>query len=228
MHGGNILCVFLSFSWLFPLFALHANFSSLLLLLCFFHHHKKHLPKSLISSHIMSLWVDKYRPIELNQCEHVNASVANHLKELVKDGDCPHCASFSSLLLGNFQTLFFFCVLFKILSFSFSFSLERVSFLKVALFFTSICVEIALFSPHSRFTPLFSLFCSVVLRSVGFWEEIARPRALEHNLWPRRSQDKSRTENVENRCDVYEKNWSRFNDTKLKLSHWNQSIGCRI
>ena len=89
---------------------------------------------------------------------------------------------------------------------SFSFSLERVSFLKVALFFTSIRVEIALFSPHSRFTPLFSLFCSVVLRSVGFWEEIARPRALEHNLWPRRSQDKSRTENVENRCDVYEKN----------------------
>ena len=79
-------------------------------------------------------------------------------------------------------------------------------FLKGALFFTSIRVEIALFSPHSRFTPLFSLFCSVVLRSVGFWEEIARPRALEHNLWHRRSQDKSRTENVENRCDVYEKN----------------------
>lgn len=79
-------------------------------------------------------------------------------------------------------------------------------FLKGALFFTSIRVEIALFSPHSRFTPLFSLFCSVVLRSVGFWEEIARPRALEHNLWPRRSQDKSRTENVENRRDVYEKN----------------------
>ena len=168
----------------------------------------KNTSQNLISSYIMSLWVDKYRPIELNQCEHVNASVANHLKELVKDGDCPHCASFSSLLLGNFQTLFFFCVLFKILSFSFSFSfsLERVSFLKVALFFTSIRVEIALFSPHSRFTPLFSLFCSVVLRSVGFWEEIARPRALEHNLWPRRSQDKSRTENVENRCDVYEKN----------------------
>ena len=168
----------------------------------------KNTSQNLISSYIMSLWVDKYRPIELNQCEHVNASVANHLKELVKDGDCPHCASFSSLLLGNFQTLFFFCVLFKILSFSFSFSfsLERVSFLKVALFFTSIRVEIALFSPHSRFTPLFSLFCSVVLRSVGFWEEIARPRALEHNLWPRRSQDKSRTENVENRRDVYEKN----------------------
>ena len=168
----------------------------------------KNTSQNLISSYIMSLWVDKYRPIELNQCEHVNASVANHLKELVKDGDCPHCASFYSLLLGNFQTLFFFCVLFKILSFSFSFSfsLERVSFLKVALFFTSIRVEIALFSPHSRFTPLFSLFCSVVLRSVGFWEKIARPRALEHNLWPRRSQDKSRTENVENRRDVYEKN----------------------
>ena len=168
----------------------------------------KNTSQNLISSYIMSLWVDKYRPIELNQCEHVNASVANHLKELVKDGDCPHCASFSSLLLGNFQTLFFFCVLFKILSFSFSFSfsLERVSFLKVALFFTSIRVKIALFSPHSRFTPLFSLFCSVVLRSVGFWEKIARPRALEHNLWPRRSQDKSRAENVENRCDVYEKN----------------------
>jgi hypothetical protein len=33
---------------------------------------------------------------------------------------------------------------------------------------------------------------------------------------------------VENRRDVYEKNWSRFNDAKLKLSHWNQSIGCRI
>jgi hypothetical protein len=181
---------------------------SLLLLLCFFSFITKNTSQNLISSYIMSLWVDKYRPIELNQCEHVNASVANHLKELVKDGDCPHCASFSSLLLGNFQTLFFFCVLFKILSFSFSFSfsLERVSFLKVALFFTSIRVEIALFSPHSRFTPLFSLFCSVVLRSVGFWEEIARPRALEHNLWPRRSQDKSRTENVENRRDVYEKN----------------------
>lgn len=206
MHGGNIfVCVFLFFR-LFRLFALHANFSSLLLLLCFFSIITKNTSQNLISSYIMSLWVDKYRPIELNQCEHVNASVANHLKELVKDGDCPHCASFSSLLLGNFQTLFFFCVLFKILSFSFSFSLERVSFLKVALFFTSIRVEIALFSPHSRFTPLFSLFCSVVLRSVGFWEEIARPRALEHNLWPRRSQDKSRTENVENRRDVYEKN----------------------
>jgi len=207
MHGGNIfVCVFLFFR-LFRLFALHANFSSLLLLLCF-SIITKNISQNLISSYIMSLWVDKYRPIELNQCEHVNASVANHLKELVKDGDCPHCASFSSLLLGNFQTLFFFCVLFKILSFSFSFSfsLERVSFLKVALFFTSIRVEIALFSPHSRFTPLFSLFCSVVLRSVGFWEEIARPRALEHNLWPRRSQDKSRTENVENRRDVYEKN----------------------
>jgi|TARA_B110000046_G_scaffold139692_1_gene146157 hypothetical protein len=209
MHGGNIfVCVFLFFR-LFRLFALRANFSSLslLLLLCF-SIITKNTSQNLISSYIMSLWVDKYRPIELNQCEHVNASVANHLKELVKDGDCPHCASFSSLLLGNFQTLFFFCVLFKILSFSFSFSfsLERVSFLKVALFFTSIRVEIALFSPHSRFTPLFSLFCSVVLRSVGFWEEIARPRALEHNLWPRRSQDKSRTENVENRRDVYEKN----------------------
>ena len=191
---------------LFPTFSgfspLHANFSSLLLF--GFSFIIKNTSQNLISSYIMSLWVDKYRPIELNQCEHVNASVANHLKELVKDGDCPHCASFSSLLLGNFQTLFFFCVLFKILSFSFS--LERVSFLKVALFFTSIRVEIALFSPHSRFTPLFSLFCSVVLRSVGFWEEISRPRALEHNLWPRRSQDKSRTENVENRCDVYEKN----------------------
>ncbi len=202
------MCVFLFFR-LFRLFALRANFSSLslLLLLCF-SIITKNTSQNLISSYIMSLWVDKYRPIELNQCEHVNASVANHLKELVKDGDCPHCASFSSLLLGNFQTLFFFCVLFKILcfSFSFSFSLERVSFLKVALFFTSIRVEIALFSPHSRFTPLFSLFCSVVLRSVGFWEEIARPRALEHNLWPRRSQDKSRTENVENRRDVYEKN----------------------
>ena len=45
---------------------------------------------------IMSLWVDKYRPIELNQCEHVNANVANHLKALVNDGDCPHCASSSS------------------------------------------------------------------------------------------------------------------------------------
>ena len=197
---------------LFPTFsafrlACKLFFSSLLLLLCF-SIITKNTSQNLISSYIMSLWVDKYRPIELNQCEHVNASVANHLKELVKDGDCPHCASFSSLLLGNFQTLFFFCVLFKILSFSFSFSfsLERVSFLKVALFFTSIRVEIALFSPHSRFTPLFSLFCSVVLRSVGFWEEIARPRALEHNLWPRRSQDKSRTENVENRRDVYEKN----------------------
>ncbi len=197
---------------LFPTFsafrlACKLFFSLSLLLLCF-SIITKNTSQNLISSYIMSLWVDKYRPIELNQCEHVNASVANHLKELVKDGDCPHCASFSSLLLGNFQTLFFFCVLFKILSFSFSFSfsLERVSFLKVALFFTSIRVEIALFSPHSRFTPLFSLFCSVVLRSVGFWEEIARPRALEHNLWPRRSQDKSRTENVENRRDVYEKN----------------------
>jgi len=199
---GEISCVCFSL-FTFWLFAFFANFS-FLLLLCVFSSIIKNTSQNLISSYIMSLWVDKYRPIELNQCEHVNASVANHLKELVKDGDCPHCASFSSLLLGNFQTLF--CVLFKILSFSFSFSLERVSFLKVALFFTSIRVEIAPFSPHSRFTPLFSLFCSVVLRSVGFWEEIARPRALEHNLWPRRSQDKSRTENVENRCDVYEKN----------------------
>ena len=90
----------------------------------------KNTSQNLISSYIMSLWVDKYRPIELNQCEHVNASVANHLKELVKDGDCPHCASFSSLLLGNFQTLFFFCVLFKILSFSFSFSLRARFFFK--------------------------------------------------------------------------------------------------
>ena len=201
---GEISCVCFSL-FTFWLFAFFANFS-FLLLLCVFSSIIKNTSQNLISSYIMSLWVDKYRPIELNQCEHVNASVANHLKELVKDGDCPHCASFSSLLLGNFQTLF--CVLFKILlfSFSFSFSLVRVSFLKVALFFTSIRVEIAPFSPYSRFTPLFSLFCSVVLRSVGFWEEIARPRALEHNLWPRRSQDKSRTENVENRCDVYEKN----------------------
>ena len=143
----------------------------------FFHHHKKHLPKSHLIL-IMSLWVDKYRPIELNQCEHVNASVANHLKELVKDGDCPHCASFYSLLLGNFQTLFFFCVLFKILSFSFSFSfsLERVSFLKVALFFTSIRVEIALFSPHSIYSSFSLLQCCFTVRRV--LEEIARPRAL--------------------------------------------------
>ena len=201
MHGGNIfVCVFLFFR-LFRLFFCMQTFLLFSSSFMFFSIITKNTSKKIISSYIMSLWVDKYRPIELNQCEHVNASVANHLKELVKDGDCPHCASFYSLLLGNFQTLFFFCVLFKILSFSFSFSfsLERVSFLKVALFFTSIRVEIALFSPHSRFTPLFSLFCSVVLRSVGFWEEIARPRALEHNLWPRRSQDKSRTENVENR-----------------------------
>ena len=104
--------------------------SSVLLLLCFFSIITKNTSQNLISSYIMSLWVDKYRPIELNQCEHVNASVANHLKELVKDGDCPHCASFSSLLLGNFQTLFFFCVLFKILSFSFSFSLRARFFFK--------------------------------------------------------------------------------------------------
>ena len=126
MHGGNIfVCVFLSFSDFFRLFALACK------LFFFFYGFSfiiKNTSQNLISSYIMSLWVDKYRPIELNQCEHVNASVANHLKELVKDGDCPHCASFSSLLLGNFQTLFFFCVLFKILSFSFSFSLERVSF----------------------------------------------------------------------------------------------------
>ena len=102
-------------------------------LLCFFSIITKNTSQNLISSYIMSLWVDKYRPIELNQCEHVNASVANHLKELVKDGDCPHCASFSSLLLGNFQTLFFFCVLFKILSFSFSFSFS----LRARFFFKS-------------------------------------------------------------------------------------------
>ena len=128
------MCVFLFFR-LFRLFALHANFSSLslLLLLCFFSIITKNTSQNLISSYIMSLWVDKYRPIELNQCEHVNASVANHLKELVKDGDCPHCASFSSLLLGNFQTLFFFCVLFKILSFSFSFSFS----LRARFFFKS-------------------------------------------------------------------------------------------
>ena len=127
------MCVFLFFR-LFRLFALRANFSSLslLLLLCF-SIITKNTSQNLISSYIMSLWVDKYRPIELNQCEHVNASVANHLKELVKDGDCPHCASFSSLLLGNFQTLFFFCVLFKILSFSFSFSFS----LRARFFFKS-------------------------------------------------------------------------------------------
>ncbi len=107
--------------------------SLLLLLLLCFSIITKNTSQNLISSYIMSLWVDKYRPIELNQCEHVNASVANHLKELVKDGDCPHCASFSSLLLGNFQTLFFFCVLFKILSFSFSFSFS----LRARFFFKS-------------------------------------------------------------------------------------------
>jgi hypothetical protein len=50
------------------------------------------------------------------------------------------------------------------------------------------------------------LLRSVILRSAGLWEEIARPRAFEHDFWPRRSQDESRTENVENRRDVYEKN----------------------
>ena len=67
----------------------------------------KNTSQNLISSYIMSLWVDKYRPIELNQCEHVNASVANHLKELVKDGDCPHCASFSSPCAGKFSNSLF-------------------------------------------------------------------------------------------------------------------------
>ena len=128
MHGGNIfVCVSLFFR-LFPAFR---PCMQTFLLFFFFYGFSfiiKNTSQNLISSYIMSLWVDKYRPIELNQCEHVNASVANHLKELVKDGDCPHCASFSSLLLGNFQTLFFFCVLFKILSFSFSFSLARFFF----------------------------------------------------------------------------------------------------
>ena len=191
------MCVFLFFRLFRLFFACKLFFSSSSFM--FFSIITKNTSQNLISSYIMSLWVDKYRPIELNQCEHVNASVANHLKELVKDGDCPHCASFYSLLLGNFKLSFSFaCFSNSLFLFLFLFLSRARFFLKVALFFTSIRVEIALFR-HTHDLLLFSLFCSVVLRSVGFWEEIARPRALEHNLWPRRSQDKSRTENVENR-----------------------------
>ena len=36
------------------------------------------------------LWVDKYRPHTLDQMTTVNTDLAQHLKRLVKDGDCPH------------------------------------------------------------------------------------------------------------------------------------------
>jgi len=117
------VCVFLFFR-LFRLFALRANFSSLslLLLLCF-SIITKNISQNLISSYIMSLWVDKYRPIELNQCEHVNASVANHLKELVQGWRLstlcvlffPFARKFSNslFLLRAFQnSLFLFLFLF--------------------------------------------------------------------------------------------------------------------
>jgi len=169
----------------------------------------------------MSLWVDKYRPIELNQCEHVNAGVANHLKQLVKDGDCPHCASVCSVLLLLMVEISnrpcFVLLAFQKFLFLFFFNFAFVALL-TQLFVTLTDV----------FSSSLYLLRSVILRSAGFREEIARPRAFEHDFWPRRSQDESRTENVENRRDVDEKNWSRFNDAKLKLSHWNQSIRCRI
>ena len=36
------------------------------------------------------LWVDKYRPHTLDQMTTVNTDIAQHLKRLVQDGDCPH------------------------------------------------------------------------------------------------------------------------------------------
>jgi replication factor C subunit 3/5 len=36
------------------------------------------------------LWVDKYRPHSLDKFQHANADIAQHLKRLVADGDCPH------------------------------------------------------------------------------------------------------------------------------------------
>ena len=36
------------------------------------------------------LWVDKYRPNTLDKMTTVNTDLAQHLKRLVKDGDCPH------------------------------------------------------------------------------------------------------------------------------------------
>ena len=147
----------------------------------------------------MSLWVDKYRPIELDQCEHVNAGVANHLKQLVKDGDCPHCASVCSVLLllmvGISNRPCFVLLAFQKFLFLFFFNFAFVALL-TQLFVTLTDV----------FSSSLYLLRSVILRSAGFWEEIARPRAFEHDFWPRRSQDESRTENVENRRDVDEKN----------------------
>jgi len=36
------------------------------------------------------LWIDKYRPHALEECESINATHANHLKLLAREGDCPH------------------------------------------------------------------------------------------------------------------------------------------
>ena len=36
------------------------------------------------------LWVDKHRPHSLDKFTHVNVDIAEHLKRLVADGDCPH------------------------------------------------------------------------------------------------------------------------------------------
>ena len=36
------------------------------------------------------LWVDKHRPHSLDKFAHVNGDIAQHLKRLVADGDCPH------------------------------------------------------------------------------------------------------------------------------------------
>jgi replication factor C subunit 3/5 len=36
------------------------------------------------------LWVDKHRPHSLDKFVHANGDIAQHLKRLVADGDCPH------------------------------------------------------------------------------------------------------------------------------------------
>lgn len=82
----------------------------------------------------MSLWVDKYRPIELSQCEHVNADVANHLKELVKDGDCPHCTFF---LIINIIIVLIFNVFRFVVPFSSIFKNHKREELTIISFITT-------------------------------------------------------------------------------------------
>lgn len=59
------------------------------------------------------LWVDKYRPTELDRMTHANARAAKHLKLLIARGDCPHLffhgpsgAGKKTLALGVLREIF--------------------------------------------------------------------------------------------------------------------------